>query len=58
MPKKWVQPEYLITKDSYESHKDTFDVILNTTSTDLEVDSLVGMLKVGGNTHFCWSLWQ
>ena len=44
--------EYLITKDSYESHKDTFDVILNTTSTDLEVDSLVGMLKVGGTLIF------
>ena len=44
--------EYLITKDSYESHKDTFDVILNTTSTDLEVNSLVGMLKVGGTLIF------
>ncbi len=40
--------EYLITSESFESHKDTFDVILNTVSADIELDSLVGMLKVGG----------
>jgi len=40
--------EYLITAESFESHKDTFDVILNTVSADIELDSLVGMLKVGG----------
>ena len=34
-----------MTTDSYETHKDTFDVILNTTSTDLELDSLVAMLE-------------
>jgi uncharacterized zinc-type alcohol dehydrogenase-like protein len=41
--------EYLMTTEIFETHKDFFDVILNTTSTDLEVDSLLGMLKVGGS---------
>ena len=40
--------EYLITSESFESHKDTFDVILNTVSADIELDSLLDMLKVGG----------
>ena len=40
--------EYLITAESFESHKDTFDVILNTVSADIELDALIGMLKVGG----------
>ena len=32
-----------------ESHKNFFDVILNTTSADLNVDDLLGMLRVGGS---------
>ena len=40
--------EYLITAESFESHKDAFDVILNTVSADIELDALIGMLKVGG----------
>ena len=40
--------EYLITAESFESHKDTFDVVLNTVSADIELDALIGMLKVGG----------
>lgn len=40
--------QYLITSESFESHKDTFDVILNTVSADIELDSLLDMLKVGG----------
>lgn len=41
--------DYLITTDSFESHKNFFDVILNTTSADLDVDSLLGMLRIGGS---------
>ena len=41
--------EYLITSDIAETHKNFFDVILNTTSADLNVDSLLGMLRVGGS---------
>ena len=37
-----------MTTEIFETHKDFFDVILNTTSTDLDLDSLLGMLKVGG----------
>jgi len=40
--------DYLMTTEIFETHKDFFDVILNTTSTDLDLDSLLGMLKVGG----------
>ena len=41
--------EYLITSEIADSHKNFFDVILNTTSADLNVDSLLGMLRVGGS---------
>lgn len=41
--------DYLITTDSFETHKNFFDVILNTTSADLDVDSLLGMLRIGGS---------
>lgn len=40
--------EYLITDDVTESHKDFFDMILNTTSADLDLDAILGMLKVEG----------
>ena len=41
--------EYLITSEVSESHKNFFDVIINTTSADLNVDDLLGMLRVGGS---------
>ena len=41
--------EYLITGEVADSHKNFFDVILNTTSADLNVDGLLGMLRVGGS---------
>jgi alcohol dehydrogenase (NADP+) len=41
--------EYLITSEVSDSHKNFFDVIINTTSADLDVDSLLGMLRVGGS---------
>ena len=41
--------EYLITADAMETHKDFFDIILNTTSADLNVDALLAMLMVGGS---------
>ncbi|NBU23485.1 MAG: NAD(P)-dependent alcohol dehydrogenase [Actinobacteria bacterium] len=41
--------DYLITTDSFESHRNFFDVIVNTISADLDVDALLGMLKVGGS---------
>ncbi len=45
---KFGAKDYLITTDSFETHKNFFDVIVNTTSADLDVDALLGMLKVGG----------
>lgn len=41
--------EYLITSEAMETHKNAFDLIINTTSADLDVDGLLGMLKVGGS---------
>ena len=41
--------EYLITSEVSESHKNFFDLIINTTSADLDVDALLGMLRVGGS---------
>lgn len=41
--------EYLITSEVADSHKNFFDVIVNTTSADLNVDALLGMLRVGGS---------
>ena len=41
--------EYLITSEVAESHKNFFDLIINTTSADLDVDALLGMLRVGGS---------
>jgi uncharacterized zinc-type alcohol dehydrogenase-like protein len=40
--------DYLMTSDIYDSHKNFFDLILNTTSADLDLDPLLGTLKVGG----------
>jgi uncharacterized zinc-type alcohol dehydrogenase-like protein len=47
--KEFGAKEYLITTDAFETHKNSFDVIVNTTSADLDVDGLLGMLKVGGS---------
>ncbi len=41
--------EYLITSEVGDSHKNFFDVIVNTTSADLDVDALLRMLRVGGS---------
>ncbi len=41
--------EYLITSEVSDSHKNFFDVIVNTTSADLDVDALLRMLRVGGS---------
>ena len=40
---------YLLTVDAVESHKNFFDMILNTTSTSADNDALLGMLRVGGS---------
>lgn len=40
---------YLITSEVQNSHKNFFDVIINTTSADLDVDALLRMLRVGGS---------
>jgi alcohol dehydrogenase (NADP+) len=47
--KEFGAKEYLITSDSVKSHKNFFDVIINTTSADLNVDHLLGMLRIGGS---------
>jgi alcohol dehydrogenase (NADP+) len=41
--------EYLITSEVKDNHKNFFDLIINTTSADLNVDALLGMLRVGGS---------
>jgi uncharacterized zinc-type alcohol dehydrogenase-like protein len=40
---------YLLTVDAVESHKNFFDMILNTTSSSADNDALLGMLRVGGS---------
>ena len=40
--------DYLITTEIYDSHKNFFDLLLNTTSADLDLDGLLGTLNVGG----------
>lgn len=47
--KEFGAKEYLITSDAFETHKNFFDVIVNTTSADLDVDGLLKMLRVGGS---------
>lgn len=41
--------DYLITTEAFESHKNFFDLIINTTSADLDVDGLLRTLRVGGS---------
>ena len=40
---------YLLTLDAVESHKNFFDMILNTTSSSADNDALLGVLRVGGS---------
>lgn len=40
---------YVLTQDAIDNHKNFFDMILNTTSADLDVDGLLGTLRVGGS---------
>ena len=40
--------EYLVTSTIYETHRNFFDLILNTTSADLDLDDLLGTLNVAG----------
>ncbi len=47
--KEFGAKEYLITSEVSDSHKNFFDVIINTTSADLDVDALLRMLRVGGS---------
>ena len=41
--------DYLTTEESIGKIKNTFDMILNTTSVDLDVDGLLAMLRVDGS---------
>ena len=41
--------DYLLTLDAVETHKNFFDMILNTTSSSADNDALLGMLRVGGS---------
>lgn len=40
--------DYKLTTDVIASQKNYFDIILNTTSADLDIDGLLGTLRVGG----------
>ncbi len=40
---------YVLTTDAIENHKNFFDLIINTTSADLDLDGLLGTLRVGGS---------
>ena len=47
--KEFGAKDYLLTVDAVESHKNFFDMILNTTSSSADNDALLGMLRVGGS---------
>ena len=47
--KEFGAKEYLITLDAINSHKNFFDMILNTTSSSADNDALLAMLRVGGS---------
>ena len=47
--KEFGAKEYLITADAIDSHKNFFDMILNTTSVSADNDALLAMLRVGGS---------
>jgi alcohol dehydrogenase (NADP+) len=40
---------YLLTEEASGSHKNFFDMILNTTSSSADNDALLGMLRIGGS---------
>jgi uncharacterized zinc-type alcohol dehydrogenase-like protein len=46
--KEFGAKDYLLTLDAVETHKNFFDMILNTTSSSADNDALLGMLRVGG----------
>jgi alcohol dehydrogenase (NADP+) len=47
--KEFGAKDYLITAEAQESHKNFFDLIINSTSTNLDNDALLAMLRVGGS---------
>jgi uncharacterized zinc-type alcohol dehydrogenase-like protein len=47
--KEFGAKEYLITVDAIDTHKNFFDMILNTTSSSADNDALLAMLRVGGS---------
>jgi uncharacterized zinc-type alcohol dehydrogenase-like protein len=47
--KEFGAKDYLLTLDAVESHKNFFDMILNTTSSSADNDALLGMLRIGGS---------
>ncbi len=47
--KEFGAKEYLLTEDAVASHKNFFDMILNTTSSSADNDALLGMLRIGGS---------
>jgi uncharacterized zinc-type alcohol dehydrogenase-like protein len=47
--KEFGAKDYLLTLDAVETHKNFFDMILNTTSSSADNDALLGMLRVGGS---------
>ena len=47
--KEFGAKEYLLTEDAVGSHKNFFDMTLNTTSSSADNDALLGMLRIGGS---------
>lgn len=47
--KEFGAKDYLITSEAATTHKNFFDMILNTVSANLDNDELLGMLRVGGS---------
>jgi uncharacterized zinc-type alcohol dehydrogenase-like protein len=47
--KQFGAKDYLLTTEALQSHKNYFDMILNTTSSSADNDALLSMLRVGGS---------
>jgi uncharacterized zinc-type alcohol dehydrogenase-like protein len=47
--KQFGAKDYLLTSEALQSHKNYFDMILNTTSSSADNDALLSMLRVGGS---------
>ncbi len=47
--KEFGAKDYLLTAEAVGSHKNFFDMILNTTSSSADNDALLGMLRIGGS---------